>query len=88
MELLRFPRKQAMESGLLLYWPGKPCKNGHLTYRYTNNCKCRQCALDEIASERWGNVPDKELEIKKSLDDAVYKIKMKKLEKEYSYDFD
>lgn len=39
-------RKEAKELGLPKYFTGKPCANGHLTYKLTSNYKCKQCSLD------------------------------------------
>ncbi|EPL59945.1 hypothetical protein B382_23848 [Stutzerimonas stutzeri B1SMN1] len=34
--------------GLPKYFTGKPCANGHITYKLTSNYKCQQCSLDWI----------------------------------------
>lgn len=36
-------RQQAVIQGLTKYFTGEPCKNGHLTYRYTHSCTCVDC---------------------------------------------
>lgn len=36
-------RKEAKMLGLKTYMTGKPCKSGHLTYRYTSTGSCNQC---------------------------------------------
>jgi len=36
-------RKQAAREGLHKYFTGKPCKRGHLSYRYTKTGTCAAC---------------------------------------------
>ena len=36
-------RKQAMLAGENTYFTGKPCKNGHLSYRYSQSGACYDC---------------------------------------------
>lgn len=36
-------RKQAMTDGENTYFTGKPCKNGHITYRYVQSGTCYDC---------------------------------------------
>ena len=37
-------RKEAQAQGLIRYFTGKPCKNGHIAERITSNGTCLQCA--------------------------------------------
>lgn len=37
-------RKDAKAKGLKRYFTGKPCKNGHVDWRYTANAHCVSCA--------------------------------------------
>jgi len=41
MEILTRP--EAREKGLKTYYTGKPCRNGHDTYRYTQSGTCAGC---------------------------------------------
>lgn len=41
MEILSRP--EARQRGLKTYFTGKPCKNGHNSYRYTQSGTCAQC---------------------------------------------
>ena len=52
-------RKEAQALGSKHYFTGKPCKRGHVTFRYTSANKCKDCStvesrarLDEIVE--WG----------------------------------
>lgn len=36
-------RKDAKEAGLKRYMTGKPCKGGHMVYRYTTTGHCSEC---------------------------------------------
>lgn len=36
-------RKEALCEGYVLYWNGKPCKNGHVAPRYTKTGHCKRC---------------------------------------------
>ena len=48
-------RKEAMQTGMKKYWTGKPCRNGHLTLRYTNTGVCIDCAATH-SSNQWQKV--------------------------------
>lgn len=36
-------RAQAIEKGLIKYWTGRPCKNGHVARRYVKGGACQHC---------------------------------------------
>ena len=36
-------RQKALAHGLKKYYTGIPCRNGHLTYRYTASAACAAC---------------------------------------------
>jgi len=36
-------RQQAIDKGVLVYFTGKPCLNGHIVNRYTLNGACIEC---------------------------------------------
>lgn len=36
-------REEAAKLGLNKYFTGKPCKRGHVTFRYVTNTKCLDC---------------------------------------------
>lgn len=76
-------RKQAKEAGLLFYWPGEPCKNGHLTYRYTSSCICRQCNLDNLA-EYNGHLDQTDKNLKKKRD-LLFEKELRSIEKDFDY---
>ena len=40
-------RQDAKALGLSRYFTGVPCKRGHTAERYTNGCKCVQCAVED-----------------------------------------
>lgn len=44
-------RKEAREQGLLRYYTGKPCKNGHLTERYVAKGTCLDCG--KLANDKF-----------------------------------
>lgn len=39
----KIERKHAVVAGLKTYFTGKPCKNNHIAYRYTQSGACSQC---------------------------------------------
>jgi hypothetical protein len=43
MEIIE--RKDAMARGLSQYFTGRPCKNGHVTHRYTSSGACSGCVV-------------------------------------------
>jgi hypothetical protein len=52
-------RKEAIKAGADLYWTGKQCKNGHMSYRYVSNWQCRECLMASNANMRYGeNIQD------------------------------
>lgn len=46
----RAERAEAISLGLMYYYTGKPCKNGHLSKRYTSNCICYECHKEHRAA--------------------------------------
>jgi hypothetical protein len=44
------PYKQAVKSGSVRYFTGKPCKRGHVAERFTCNCMCVTCELDKLSA--------------------------------------
>jgi len=36
-------RKAAAKEGLTKYYTGKPCAQGHISYRYTTTAACYEC---------------------------------------------
>lgn len=46
-------RRQAAEAGENKYFTGRPCKNGHLSLRYTNSGIC--CACNVAAAKKYNN---------------------------------
>lgn len=47
----KLTRKDAASRGLLKYTTGKPCRNGHNTYRYTKTGVCVGCT--RLHSQRY-----------------------------------
>lgn len=43
MEEYPASRKQALEDGVDRYFTGRPCKNGHIAFRWTDEGKCSEC---------------------------------------------
>lgn len=43
-------RKDAIEQGLLKYFTGKPCSNGHIAERYVKNRSCVKCSNNSKAA--------------------------------------
>ena len=39
-------RKEAIRTNAMTYWPGKPCKYGHNSKRYTRTRICLQCSQE------------------------------------------
>lgn len=85
----KITREQAKEHGLVFYWPGEPCGKGHLTFRYTKSCDCRQCALQGAFDRNHPEltVPNEEVLARKAIEHLKYELELKKLEKE-DYDYD
>lgn len=55
-------RAQALKANEKTYYTGKPCKYGHIEFRYTNTGQCRECkkerriAWDENnVEQKWAN---------------------------------
>lgn len=46
-------RKRAKELGYKYYYTGKPCKHGHIDFRYTSIGKCLSCVKEQRS--RWKN---------------------------------
>lgn len=44
-------RKEAIERGEKFYFTGKPCKNGHISNRYTKHMTCIQCLKDRASTD-------------------------------------
>lgn len=44
-------RSEALALGLSQFTTGKPCKNGHLSYRYTSSGSCAACIVDHRNGE-------------------------------------
>ena len=82
--------EQAKESGILFYWTGIPCSEGHLTYSYTSTRRCRTCSLSKLAESRYSEVIKESEVIKPRLkaEKLKYDMELKKLEQDYDYDFD
>ena len=85
----KITREQAKDYGLVFYWSGEPCGKGHLTFRYTKSCDCRQCALQGAFDRNHPElaVPSEEVQSRKVLENLKYELELKKLEKE-DYDYD
>lgn len=45
-------RKEAIAAGVGTYTTGKPCKYGHLSYRYTQSGSCAQCVAESASVGR------------------------------------
>ncbi len=58
-------RSGAIAKGLRQYFTNVPCKNGHLSYRYTSNGYCTVCSNSSLKNWRGLN-RDKELLYKKN----------------------
>jgi len=61
-------RKQAIAAGKSTYWTGKPCKNGHVDWRYVLNWTCVTCHAKKSAEyqPKWrAKNPDKQAEYHK-----------------------
>lgn len=41
-------RSEALDQGLMWYFTGKPCKNGHIDQRYVKNWTCASCIRDTL----------------------------------------
>lgn len=57
-------RSEAQILGLKTYTTGMPCKNGHLSYRYTNNGSCAECINGASAKRDPKTFLDKANELK------------------------
>jgi hypothetical protein len=86
----KITREQAKEAGLLFYWSGEVCGNGHLTYTYAKGNECRQCALEASDAKRYGESQKEaktEFEPRWKADKLKYDMEIRKLEKD-DYDYD
>lgn len=45
-------RNDAIDSGAIRYWTGKPCKNGHIADRYTLNGSCVVCQQNLVNASK------------------------------------
>lgn len=81
---------QAIQKGLHKFFDGKPCKNGHISERYTRNSACVQCAYEDSLTEPFKTkqleyiLSNKDLILKKAKEYRERnKEKLKKAGKEY-----
>lgn len=51
-EILIITRKEAKRAGLKKYYSGVPCKNGHVSSRFTSNTGCVQCLKNKQIEKR------------------------------------
>lgn len=91
IEIYGYPKitkEEAKAANLPLFWSGKPCSKGHVTYRYVCNSNCRQCVYDNNYKHLQED-PErlKLVDIRKKTEDLKLKREMEKLKSEYSYDF-
>jgi len=58
------PRQIAIATGAKTYFTGKPCRNGHVAYRYTQSSTCSDCVkglreprpqIKKVLVEPWSN---------------------------------
>lgn len=54
--------KEASIKGLIHYFTGKPCKNGHIALRHVSNRTCMQCSK-EFAAKEYQNMNKVEREV-------------------------
>lgn len=45
-------RQEAIDKGLARYFTGKPCKNGHVSERWTLSCGCIACADARLEADK------------------------------------
>ena len=53
--MIKVSRKYALAHDLKTYFTGTPCKNGHISERYTSKKSCVACGASEAASWRQRN---------------------------------
>jgi hypothetical protein len=73
--LKRVNRSEAITIGQRYYWTGKPCKQGHLSWRHISG-GCRACQKDKLSKrlrEERGQRP-----LMMQIDDAVEDKRLKK----------
>lgn len=76
MELIS--RKEAVSIGLKFYFTGKPCKNGHISKRYTAKSYCLECSrLSALESQ------NKNPERKRQNQSRYHEKNKEKLKKKY-----
>ena len=87
----------ARKVGHYLYYTGKPCKHGHLTYRYVKDRACSECVKLKVKkaatvgggnARRWANkTPDQLRKIYQKRKEYYYKTQEQRLEeKRRSYE--
>jgi len=54
MELIS--RKEAIKKGLIKFFTGKKCKNGHISEQYTKSWKCVECQKEKAKKYREDNL--------------------------------
>ena len=87
----KITREQAVSANILFYWSEKPCKYGHIGFKYTKGHRCRVCTLNAAFKkerpqdfEAISSMKDG----KRKLEDLKLKREMEKIEKGFDYDFD
>lgn len=66
-------RPEARQKGLKTYFTGKPCRNGHTSYRYVQSGTCAQCIRDANG----GTVADPNLEGRRAAKAAMVQIRVR-----------
>lgn len=71
MEIIE--RQAAMRKGLTKFYTGRPCKNGHLSYRYVKSGGCAACI--QLANGR--SVDDPNVEARRAAKSQLVQVKFR-----------
>lgn len=67
-------RQEAKNQNIKTYYTGKPCKHGHVSYRYVNDGKCSECVKNRVTKWTADNKDRKKLTDKMYYDDNKSEI--------------
>lgn len=77
-------RSEAKQLGLKRYYTGKACKHGHLTERFTNDGKCRECSRIDPSRQKFKEKEAERSKKKRLIAKLNKPIKIKKSKEQLS----
>ena len=82
---LKITREKAIELGAKNYWPEKPCKNGHVSFRSVSSNKCMECQLLAVKKFTYKEKDAEFKSLKKRVDDLLYDKKEARMLDDYDF---